>query len=123
MATNVITVNASLTVANGNFTARYTSGALQIDQVIAGGGAPGFVNIGTSEETVSFGDITTPGYVFIRNLDDTNYVTLGPDSTGMVAAIKLKAGEVALFRTDDSATWKAQANTAACDLSFYVLED
>ncbi|MFC1924291.1 hypothetical protein ACFLXA_02875 [Chloroflexota bacterium] len=81
----------------------------------------GVQEIGTSEEEVTQGaDLGTPGYVIAKNLDDTNYVEIG--STTGVYDIKLKAGEIALWR-HNSATIYAIANTAACDLEHIIIED
>jgi hypothetical protein len=77
--------------------------------------------IGTSEEELAQGaDLGTPGYVFIKNLDATNYVEVG--STTGVYDIKLKAGEIAVYR-HNSATLYAKANTAACNVEYWVIED
>lgn len=119
-----ITVSSSLIVDNGSFDPAWSTGSQSVDQAAAGGGAPGFVNIGTSEEAISFGDVSTPGWAFIRNIDATNYVDIGPDSGGsMVAACRLKPGEGFAIRLHPSSTWRGQANTAAVDLVFAVLED
>lgn len=77
--------------------------------------------IGTSEEEVAQGaEVGTPGYMFVKNLDSTNYIEIG--STSGVYDIKLKAGEIALYR-HNSATVYAKANTAACNLEYWLIED
>ena len=77
--------------------------------------------IGTSEEEVAQGaDLGTPGYVLLKNLDTTNYIEVG--STTGVYDIKLKAGEIALYR-HNSATIYAKANTAECLLEYIIIED
>ncbi len=81
----------------------------------------GTQQIGTSEEVIlQGGDLGTPGYIIIRNVDLTNYVELGI-TTG-VYSIKLKAEEVALFRVN-GATLYANADTAACFVEYFWLED
>jgi hypothetical protein len=69
--------------------------------------------IGTTEETISFTDIATNGFVFFENLDATNYVEWGTatgDYTG-----KMLAGEPAgPFRLNAGKTLYMKANTAAC---------
>lgn len=75
-------------------------------------------SIGTTEEAVAVSDIGTQGYIYAKNLDSTNYVTLG--LTGGLA-IKLKAGELALFRA--AGAMYAKADTAACRVHFIVIED
>jgi hypothetical protein len=77
--------------------------------------------VGTSEEELAQGaDLGTPGYVFVVNLDDTNYVEFG--ATTGVYTIKIKAGEFDLWR-HDSATIYAKANTAACNVEYVIIED
>lgn len=78
-------------------------------------------SIGTSEEEIAQGaDLGTPGYVWVMNLDATNYVEIG--ATTGVYTIKLKAGEMALWR-HDSATIYAKANTAAVLIEYIICED
>ena len=38
------------------------------------------VNAGTSDATVDLTGLTTPGYIFMQNLDGTNYIDVGPGS-------------------------------------------
>lgn len=121
---NEITGSYQFRVSNGNFQFN-TVESFTYDQATAGGANPGTVNVGTSEEAISLGDITTNGWALIKNLDSTNYVTWGPESGGaMVALGRLEAGEVALLRLTPSAlTLRMQANTAACDVLIQVFED
>ena len=77
--------------------------------------------VGTTEEALAqSADLGTPGYMLVKNLDSTNYVEIG--STTGVYDIKLKAGEVALYR-HNSATVYAKANTAACKVEYSLIED
>ena len=78
-------------------------------------------NIGTTEEALTLvPDLTTPGYVILINLDSTNYVEVG--STTGVYDLKLKPGELALYR-HNSSTIYAKANTSAINLEYIVVED
>uniref|UniRef100_A0A6M3KCC4 Uncharacterized protein n=1 Tax=viral metagenome TaxID=1070528 RepID=A0A6M3KCC4_9ZZZZ len=61
--------------------------------------------------------VGTPGYVWIKNLDTTNYVTVG--LTGSYA-IKLLAGEFALFRAAGAVF--ALADTASCLVEYVIIE-
>ena len=82
----------------------------------------GTQSVGTTEETVSWiADIGDEGYIFLRNLDPTNYVQFG-FSTG-VYGMRLKAGEFAVFRLEPGATLYARANTAAVNIQYIVYED
>jgi len=77
--------------------------------------------IGTAEEALDVGDVGTAGYIIMKNLDDTNFIEIRPGS-GTADLIKLKAGEVAMFRLALNGPY-AIADTAACDLEFLLIED
>lgn len=118
---NEITMTFRQSVTNGNYSPGTISiSNAQVDQA-AVGCAEGVQNIGTSEESLSTGDLTTYGWIYLRNLDATNYVQAG-FSTG-VYGIRLEAGEFATFRTEPAATVYLKANTAACDVQYRWLED
>jgi hypothetical protein len=77
-------------------------------------------NIGTSEEALDLGEITSLGYAIFVNRDSTNFVTL-KTGTGGTVIIKLLAGEVALFRFGSGVTAPfAIADTAACQLEYVI---
>jgi len=79
------------------------------------------VEIATSETTITQKtEMGTPGYIFLKNMDSTNYTEVGV-TTG-VYTVKLKAGEIALYRHDGAAIL-AKANTAACLLEYCLIED
>jgi hypothetical protein len=73
-------------------------------------------------EAINKGEITTPGYMWVRNLDPTNFVEIGYDDTGFKNVVKLKAGEEALFRLAQT-TPQAQADTAAVRIEYIIIED
>lgn len=118
-----ISLLISATVVNGNFRAEFKPPNLKIDQ--AAGARGGYTQaIGTSEEVVVFGDVSTEGYIFLRNNDTVNFVEYGPEDTGaMVTVGKLKAGEIAAFRMSPSVVLRAQADTATVNLDVLLLED
>lgn len=76
--------------------------------------------VGTTDETISLGDIGTPGWCFLHNLDGTNYVEAGPDGTNYF--VKCKAGEYAMFRVGSAAV-HVKANTASCSVEYMIIED
>lgn len=119
-----ITTNISVRVANGEFKANFEPGAKRIDQAAIGGHG-GIVVVGTSEEDLDLGDISTPGIVAFKNLDSTNYVTYGPNNSGsMVAFGRLEPGETHVIRLGPSGvTLRWQANTAAVKVQVFALED
>jgi len=71
-----------------------------------------FHSIGTTEESITFTDISVNGWVKLVNEDATNYVQVG-FSTG-VYGIRLKPGFFAEFFLEPGATIYLKANTAAC---------
>lgn len=82
----------------------------------------GVQNIGTSEEQISFGDITNPGMCFLKNLDATNYVEIRA-ATGTADLMKIPAGKVAVFQfAADCTAPYAIADTASVNLEVFVVE-
>ncbi len=83
------------------------------------------VTVGTSEETMPTGDVAaaSQGMLIIANLDTTNYVTYGPDSSGMVALGKIEPGEVHILRLSASVTMKWQANVADVKVQMWLMAD
>lgn len=76
-----------------------------------------------SSEAIGKGEITTPGFMVVKNVDATNYLEIERTSfTSGNGTIKLKPGEAALFRFSASAP-HALANTAAVVIQFLLLED
>lgn len=119
---NEISVSSKLKVANGALNFEYVVGNLLVDQVAQGGPTPGMLTIGTTEESEAFSELGTLGWFVMRNLDDTNYVQWG-FSTGVYGG-RLKAGESAgPFRLEPGATLYLKANTAACQVLVYALEN
>lgn len=107
---NEISVSFGMSVLNGSLSVTIPSSTVRINQSTARGGGPGTVDVGTTEETISFGDIV-PGVVSIKNLDDTNYVEFG-SATGDYL-IRLAAGQTAHYTQAPSKTLYAKANTAS----------
>ena len=106
-------------MANGSFDESFDPETVTMDQTtVAFHGA--IVDVGTSEETISFGDVTTPKYLLVKNLDSTNYVTYGPDSTGMVTMGQIKAGEVGCIPLNTAAVLKWQADTASVKVQVFI---
>lgn len=118
---NEISLDLRFTLSNGNSQYQYVPGTKRIDQAAIGGPTPGFVNIGTTEESVAFAELGTEGTVIIENLDATNYVQVG-FSTG-VYGMRIKASGVAMFQMEPSVTLYLKANTAACKMNILGFEN
>lgn len=106
----------------------FAKAGARIDTTFAGAyfdvaGTAGIQNvaaIGTSDEVLPLGDISTIGWVYLKNLDATNYVTVGSD--GILYPLKLKPGEFFLGRWNAAAI-HVKANTAPCNLESIILPD
>ncbi|HAX91569.1 MAG TPA: hypothetical protein DCY07_05085, partial [Rhodospirillaceae bacterium] len=85
------------------------------------GVAAGVLSAATSAAAIPLGGVTTPGgFLLVKNLDATNYIEIGFDSSGFVAIAKLKAGQAALIPLKN-APW-IQANTAACLCQYRIFD-
>lgn len=109
---NEISLNVNGNVQNGTFKFELLPQTqFQYDQATAGGGSL-WLDIGTTKETVSFGD-GSPGVVLIRNQDATNFVTFGDNSATALVG-KISPGQLAIFEMASGATLALKADTAAC---------
>lgn len=87
------------------------------------GMAAGFQAVGTAAENLDIGDVdlTNGGHLVMRNLDATNYVQFGKDSTGFVAVTRLPvSGFYQYVFIDPGVTPQLKANTASCKVEFYL---
>lgn len=110
-----IRINESIRIVNGSFVDSISPGQVTEDQATTGGGNPGTVSVGTSEQDISFGSIT-PGLVWMQNLDATNYVQFGPKngSNNMQLLGRIHPGKTVRFYMDSGVTLRMVANTGAC---------
>ncbi len=65
-------------------------------------------------------DMGTIGWVYLHNLDTTNFVEFGDDADG--PSLKLKAGEEEFVRWG-ATNVSAKADTASCDVESMLIED
>lgn len=77
-------------------------------------------NVGTTQEALNLGDLTTPGYILVFNRDTTNFVSIRP-GTGENDLVKIPAGGIALFMIASSAPFII-ADTAACIVEYLLIE-
>lgn len=77
-------------------------------------------SVGTSDEVlVQPTEIGTLGWVWLKNLDDTNFVSFGLTSS---YTIKLLAGEECVFRAAGADIY-ALADTASCVVQYAMIEE
>ena len=119
---NEVTVGVSLSFTKSGVTDSLSWSDLKFD--VSGSKLTHVVHEITvaADDLLDIGDITTPGFMIVRNLDDTNFVTIGGAASLATQTIKLKAGECALFRHAGTAP-VASADTAAVNIEYLLIED
>lgn len=115
-----ITLSINLDLTNDNVDHEFRPDTISIDQA-NGRYIDRIQDIGTSEETISFGDITAKGMCVLYNLDSTNYVNWGHVTANLDC--KILAGEYCSFRMDDSGSLILQANTATCKVRVILYDN
>jgi hypothetical protein len=116
-----LTINAGLTFTKAPAASQNVAVSPTTFDVTGSKFTRGVQEIGTSPEVIGLDDIGTPGWFYIKNLDDTNYVEI-LDATDGAACLKLKPGEFAIGRFGSAAP-AANADTAACDIEKLIIED
>lgn len=83
----------------------------------------GVVSVGTSAEAVPVGEVTSPGYLWVHNLDSTNYVKIRVSTGATVYFSRVLAGKQAVIPLDptDAAAPYWLANSSACLVHFVLL--
>jgi len=121
-----IQINVSAVLTNGFLSDLFKPGNISVDQTTLGKGGHAQI-IGMSSEVVDVGDATN-GWCFLRNTDDENFVTYGPERySGTIEIMepfgKMKPGEWGAFRLDTGVVLRAQADTAECVVDVHVWND
>ena len=117
-----ITASAALKIARSTHEVELKKLGISFDQ--SGTGYTEITQtIGTSEEALDKGDVTTPGWCLAINLDATNFISLRP-ATGAANTIRLDANYgMALFKWGSGATSPyAIADTASCRILMLLAE-
>lgn len=79
----------------------------------------GVMLVGTAAEALPLGDVATPGYLLIHNLDATNFIEVGYDDTGFKNVVKVSAGKWGLCEMAQAAP-QVKADTGACKAEYYL---
>ena len=122
---NELTISVSARIKNGamDTTLAFSS---TFDQTTLGGGGPGLIAVGTGEENVALGDITTPSLCLFQSLEAVggNYVEFGASATTptMATFCRIYPTQFGLLWLFPTVTIRAQANVAPVNLSFWIFE-
>lgn len=91
------------------------------------GAAGGIVSATTGGAGVALdvGDVTTLGWLYMRNLDATNFVTWGVDNGAgaLVTVGRMDPGEEVWLRLDPSVTVRLLADTTTVAVQFELFND
>lgn len=112
-------IQLSINFSKGGALLSRTFGSTYFD-VSGAAGIANVIAVGTSDETLALGDVATNGWLYMKNLDATNYITAGADGT--LYNIKMKAGEPFLGRWNGAAI-HVKANTAQCQMEYLLIPD
>ena len=116
---NEISLNISFAVAKNGAS---VSGATSANFTMTGDQFISNVQIiGTSSETLVFGDVSTIGFVYVKNLDPTNFVEISVDNGQTEIIAKLLPGEACLFKPGTTTVY-AKADTASCNVQVVACE-
>jgi len=110
-----ITVNLRVQLANSSLPDDFNPGRIQVDQS-AVELFKRVVAVGTSEESLTFTDVTTPGLCYLYNLDSTNYVQYGNATGSYIGRLKPSSFPNLLELDGGATTLYLKANTASCQV-------
>lgn len=118
---NEVELNASLTYADSEF----ADEVLQVLEAKASVSTKKYVkakvSVGTSEEAIDLGEVTSLGWSMFINRDATNYLELRSGTGASNDIIKIPAGMFALFHWGSDVTAPyAIAPTAACQMEYFI---
>lgn len=117
---NEISLQALLTTSKNGVT---ISGSVSKAITQTGDQAIGNVQIiGTATEALVLGDVTTIGYIYLKNMDATNFVSFGLNTpVAGDAFCKLLPGEAAVIPTRQTTIY-AIADTAPVNVNVVAVE-
>lgn len=87
------------------------------------GAYPKTQTITTSDTVISLTGPTAARWVQIKNTDATNYISIGPTSSGAIVKMaRLLPGESMQFPLEAGAVLRGQAHTASVTIEYLLLE-
>ncbi len=118
---NEITASGSLSFNKSGRSASISKVGLQID--MSGLDYVKFTqNVGTAEEALELGDITTLGYCMMVNRSSTYEIRVR-SATGVAALVSILPGEFAIFRFASTASAPfVMAVTSPAELEVFLIE-
>ena len=123
---NEARISSSLSIEKGNldYASRPSSFTADVATAAPTGPSPGSVLVATAGTDIVLTQLTTPGYVVLKNYDSTNFVEYGIwDGANFHELGELQAGEVYVLRFSRNLSgFRLKANTAACDCSVEAVE-
>lgn len=115
-----LTTNFSMSYTNGQSRLTIPAKQLQID-VASQVRASATQTIGTTQEALVMGDVSSAGAAYFLNTDATNYVDIGIDVTGtFYGLIRLRPGQFAFCPRLATNAPFARANTSSVNLEYII---
>lgn len=117
-----LTVDLKLSYRGATMSSAVTRQVVQALLSASGGHyQSGILTVTTSAIAIPLGSVTTAGYGYFKNLDDTNFIKIRAGSGG-TDVVKIKPLESAVFRLASNSPY-AIADTASCNLEYMIVED
>jgi hypothetical protein len=119
-----ITIRAGLGVTNGSFKIPFIGQeTFTATQLVQGGGGPGVLEIPVADTLIDTSGYTDVGWCRVTNLDDTNFVDLGPGAAGaLVPYHRLYPGQSHVLQLVPGVELRALADTAPVKIQLIILE-
>jgi len=123
---NEARVSSNLTLTKGNldYASRPSSFTADVATANPTGPTPGSILVATAGTDIVLTQLTTPGYVVLKNYDDTNFVEYGIWDGGTFHELgEVQAGEQYVLRFSRNLSgFRLKADTAACECSVEAFE-
>jgi len=120
---NEISISASLSLENGELKIPTYGGAYNANQSAAAGGVPGFLALTTTEAAIGTTGVTTPGWVWMKNVGAVTAIwgkiLSGPayEEVG-----RIPAGKAIVWYVGDSVSLYAKAAATTTSLQVLILD-
>ena len=115
---NEFSVNLNVNVNNPPFKETIIQSAL-FDQSNQGQDSA-ILSVPTSVTAVPFPDVSTYGFLFLQNLDSTNFVNYGTSGSNLCG--QLNAGDFHWLRLKPGVNFAMQSNTSACQVYYKLYQ-